>query len=126
MYTGFLIYVTTIALITLLVCSKTCRKVVVGAIIFAILLGVVVLPLHGAMADETRRVEVINFDFEKEEVLFEDEDGFIWRCPFGKFDWAIGEEYKLYLPDIGEPEIREAAIRQSPFFIFMRIPERVC
>ena len=59
MYIGFIIYLLVIALILLVICSKTCRKVVAGAIIFAILLGTVILPLHGAMAEELPELFII-------------------------------------------------------------------
>lgn len=52
MYIGFVLYLSLIALIWLFVRSKTCRNIVVGAIVFAVILGVIILPLHGAMADE--------------------------------------------------------------------------
>lgn len=52
-------------------------------------------------------VEVVDFDFETAEVLLQDEDGFVWSCPFGKFNWTIGEEYILVLEDGEEPQIVE-------------------
>lgn len=70
MYIGFVIYVSVFALIMLLIFSKTCRKVVAGAIIFAILLGVVVLPLHGAMAEELPELFIIE-QFEEVEVEYD-------------------------------------------------------
>lgn len=70
MYIGFVIYVSFFALIMLLIFSKTCRKVVAGAIIFAILLGVVVLPLHGAMAEELPELFIIE-QFEEVEVEYD-------------------------------------------------------
>lgn len=50
---------------------------------------------------EEWKVEVVGFDFEKAEVLLKDEDGYIWICPFGESDWAIGEEYTLVLSEDG-------------------------
>ena len=93
--------------ILLLFVSKTFRAIIFGAIVFAALLGLVLLPLHGALAEETRRVEVTKFVFEREVVIIEDEDGYTWECPFGRFNWAVGEEYELYIPDEGQPQIRE-------------------
>ena len=31
------------------------------------------------------------------EVLLEDEDGYVWTCPFGENSWAIGDEYQLVI-----------------------------
>lgn len=56
---------------------------------------------------EEWKVEVIGFDFEAAEVLLADEDGFVWSCPFGESNWAIGEEYVLVLEDGEEPQIVE-------------------
>lgn len=51
-----------------------------------------------AFAEETQwPVWVIGFDFENGKVVLEDEDGFIWTCPFGESDWAIREEYILLI-----------------------------
>ena len=52
-------------------------------------------------------VVVVDFDFETANVLLEDEDGFVWTCPFGEHSWAIGEEYILVLEENEEPEIKE-------------------
>lgn len=57
-------------------------------------------------ADEWR-LEVIGFDFETAETLLEDEDGYVWTCPFGERDWVLGEEYILVLADGEEPQIVE-------------------
>lgn len=59
MYIAFVVYVAVVAAVMLLICSKTCRKIVAGAILFAVLLGVVVLPLHGAMAEELPELFII-------------------------------------------------------------------
>lgn len=52
-------------------------------------------------------VFVTDFDFEHAEVVLQDEDGFIWTCPFGQSNWTIGEEYVLILKDGEEPQIVE-------------------
>ena len=70
-----------------------------------------------AFAEETRRLEVVGFDFASGEVVLEDEDGFVWSCPFGTEDWAIGEEYLLILSDDGSEEIVEAGFGSSLFFL---------
>lgn len=46
-------------------------------------------------------VWVIGFDFETAEVILEDEDGFLWSCPFGKSSWTLGDEYILVLSENG-------------------------
>lgn len=56
---------------------------------------------------EERSLEVIGFDFETSEVLLEDEDGYVWTCPFGKNEWTLGDEYILVLADGEEPQIVE-------------------
>lgn len=70
MYIGFIIYLSLFALVLLLVCSKTCRRIVAGAILFAILLGIVILPLHGALAEELPELFVIE-QFEEVEVKYD-------------------------------------------------------
>ena len=57
-------------------------------------------------ADEWR-LEVIGFDFETAKTLLEDEDGYVWTCPFGEHDWVLGDEYILVLEDGAEPQIIE-------------------
>ena len=52
-------------------------------------------------------VKVCGFDFQTAEVLLEDEDGFIWTCPFGEHDWAVGQEYVLVLEDGVNPQIKD-------------------
>lgn len=52
-------------------------------------------------------VKVCGFDFKTAEVLLEDEDGFIWTCPFGEHDWAVGQEYVLVLEDGVNPQIKD-------------------
>ena len=61
--------------------------------------------LPPAFADEYRRLEVIDFNFETAEVILMDEDGYTWLCPFGEHSWELGEEYTLFIPNEGEPEI---------------------
>lgn len=63
--------------------------------------------LPSALADEVRVVTVTDFDFETANVVLEDEDGYIWICPFGQNNWSIGDQYYLFLPEVGEPEIFE-------------------
>ncbi len=75
-------------------------------IIFIIMFLVVVLT-SPAFADEVRIITVIDFDFETADVVFEDEDGYIWLCSFGQNEWAVGEQYYLFLPEDGEPKIFE-------------------
>lgn len=74
---------------------RTITTIIVCALIVAVVLGT----LHGVARAEERRVEVVDFDFFSAEVVFEDEDGFLWTCPFGKFGWSIGEEYVLILSE---------------------------
>lgn len=62
-----------------------------------VFLSVVILWFTGAQAEELRRVEVIGFDFAAAEVLLQDEDGYVWTCPFGENSWAVGEEYLLVI-----------------------------
>lgn len=71
----------------------------------AILL-VLVLLVSTAVA-ESWTVFVVGFDFTTAEVILEDEDGFQWVCPFGEFDWTLGEEYILVLEEGQNPEIWE-------------------
>ena len=59
MYIGFVIYLSVFAIIAMLICNKTFRKVIAGAIILAIILGVVVLPLHGALAEELPELFIV-------------------------------------------------------------------
>ena len=66
----------------------------------AVLVAVVLLwfvGATGAHAEEVRRLEVVGFDFATAEVLLQDEDGFIWTCPFGENSWSVGEEYVLII-----------------------------
>lgn len=58
---------------------------------------VLIMMLTSAAAEEIRTIFVIGFDFSTAEVLLEDEDGFIWTCPFGKNSWELGEEYQLII-----------------------------
>lgn len=64
--------------------------------LFAMML-VLVLMIGTSAAEEIRTLFVVGFDFSTAEVLLEDEDGFIWTCPFGKNSWALGEEYQLII-----------------------------
>ena len=63
----------------------------------AVLAATVIMWFAGAQAEEIRHVEVFDFDFAVAEVILRDEDGFTWSCPFGKYDWAIGDEYLLII-----------------------------
>lgn len=54
-----------------------------------------------AFAEETRTIFVVSLDFENAEVILEDEDGFLWSCPFGKNSWTLGDEYILVLSENG-------------------------
>lgn len=63
------------------------------------------MALGGASADEWK-LEVIGFDFATAEVLLQDEDGYVWTCPFGENDWELGQEYILILED-GQADICE-------------------
>ena len=74
MYIGFIVYMSLVALIWLLVRSKTCRFIVVGAIAFAIIIGAVVLPLHGAMAEE-RHCQVVIVYYDEDVFVVEYDDG---------------------------------------------------
>lgn len=64
---------------------------------FVVMMLVLVLLIGTAAAEEIRTLFVVGFDFNTAEVLLEDEDGFIWTCPFGKNSWSLGEEYKLVI-----------------------------
>lgn len=64
------------------------------------------MALGGADADSWK-VEVVDFDFETAEVILQDEDGFIWTCPFGTNSWELGQEYVLILEEGVEPQIFE-------------------
>lgn len=64
---------------------------------FVVMMLVLVLLIGTAAAEEIRTLFVIGFDFSTAEVLLEDEDGFIWTCPFGKNNWSLGEEYQLII-----------------------------
>lgn len=75
--------------------------------ITAIIMFIAVMVTSPAFAEKIRRVEVVDFDFETSEVIFEDEDGFLWTCPFGEFNWTLGEEYTLFLSENGEINIKE-------------------
>lgn len=82
-------------------------KTDIGKMAAIVLIGIFVMgAAAGCYAEEIRRVEVVDFDFRTAEVILQDEDGYIWACPFGENSWALGEEYELYLPDEGESEIR--------------------
>lgn len=63
----------------------------------AVLTATIMLWFAGANAEECRRIEVVGFDFLTAEVLLQDEDGFIWTCPFGENSWSVGEEYVLII-----------------------------
>ncbi len=56
---------------------------------------------------EEYTVFVVDFDFENAEVVLQDEDGFIWTCPFGQSGWTLGEEYVLVLEENQGPQIVE-------------------
>ena len=58
---------------------------------------VLIMMITSAAAEEIRTIFVIGFDFSTAEVLLEDEDGFIWTCPFGTNNWSLGEEYQLVI-----------------------------
>lgn len=60
-------------------------------------LFVLILILSSAAAEEIRTIFVVGFDFSTAEVLLEDEDGFVWLCPFGENNWVLGEEYQLVI-----------------------------
>lgn len=64
---------------------------------FVVMMLVLVLIVSSAFAEEIRTLFVVGFDFSSAEVLLEDEDGYIWLCPFGKNSWSLGEEYKLVI-----------------------------
>ena len=59
MYIGFIVYLSLFAIIAMIICNKTFRRIVAGAIILAVILGVVVLPLHGALAEELPELFII-------------------------------------------------------------------
>lgn len=67
----------------------------------AILLTLVLLLGAASAEAEIRTIFVVGFDFATAEVILEDEDGFLWTCPFGESDWELGEEYQLVLSDEG-------------------------
>lgn len=78
--------------------AKNIKIIAVCALVVALgLAAIVFVPrlARGEEATETRRIEVVDFDFYSAEVVLEDEDGYQWTCPFGPFNWAIGEEYVL-------------------------------
>ena len=83
------------------------KAMIITALVVALFTAVVILSPAVAGAEESRRVEVVDFDFFTAEVVLMDEDGYIWTCPFGTNSWSPGEEYELYIPNEGEPEIRE-------------------
>lgn len=58
---------------------------------------VLIMMLTSAAAEEIRAIFVVGFDFSTAEVLLEDEDGYIWLCPFGKNSWSVGDEYQLVI-----------------------------
>lgn len=76
-------------------------KMVLAAVVAVIMfVGAFVVTLP-AFAEETRTIFVIGFDFASAEVILEDEDGFLWSCPFGENSWTLGEEYVLVLSENG-------------------------
>lgn len=72
--------------------------------LFILILGFVWMA--SGHADEWM-VKVCGFDFQTAEVLLEDEDGYVWTCPFGEHDWAVGQEYVLVLEDGVNPQIKD-------------------
>lgn len=72
--------------------------------LFVLILGFVWMASGHA---EEWTVKVVDFDFATAEVLLQDEDGFIWSCPFGEHDWVIDQEYVLVLEDGVNPQIVE-------------------
>lgn len=70
MYIGFIVYLSLFAVVAMLICSKTFRRIVAGAIILAIILGAVVMPLHGALAEELPELFIIE-QFEEVEVEYD-------------------------------------------------------
>ena len=88
MYIGFVAYVVVISTIALAITSKTFRTIAIGAIIFALVLGAVILPLHGAAAEAEQIPEICivnSFD------NIEAEDGLLRL----DFEWD-GEILSLY------------------------------
>ena len=76
----------------------------VAVYVFVLILGFVWMASGHA---EEWTVKVVDFDFATAEVLLQDEDGFIWSCPFGEHDWVLGEEYVLILEEGVNPQIVE-------------------
>jgi hypothetical protein len=64
---------------------------------FVVVMLTLIIMLTSAAAEEIRTIFVVGFDFRTAEVILEDEDGFLWLCPFGENSWAIGEEYQLVI-----------------------------
>ena len=102
--TAFIIIALATLFVLWVIKTKVGKMAVVAAAAMLILFSVALASGH---AEELRRVEVVDFDFFTAEVVLMDEDGYIWTCPFGTNSWSLGEEYELYLPDEGQPEIRE-------------------
>lgn len=81
------------------------QMIVAALVVMIVFVGAFVVTAP-AFAEETRTVFVVGFDFATAEVILEDEDGFLWSCPFGENSWAFGDEYQLVISD-GQAEICE-------------------
>ena len=85
--------------------TMTTLQMVVAALVVTLAFMFAFVVTSPAFAEEWT-VKVVGFDFRTAEVLLADEDGFIWTCPFGMSDWALGEEYVLVLEEGVNPEIK--------------------
>lgn len=76
-------------------------KMIMAALVAMIMFIGAFVVTASAFAEEIRTVFVVGFDFTTAEVILEDEDGFLWSCPFGENSWALGDEYILVLSENG-------------------------
>ena len=78
--------------------SNNTKIKIVAVIVVIVTIFVFAGPLYGK-AEEIRKVEVIDFDLANSFFVVKDEDSFEWYFKLGKFDLALGEEYRLVIDD---------------------------
>lgn len=82
--------------------EMTFRQMLVAAMVAVVLfVGAWFITLPAFAEEELWPVCVVGFDFENAEVILEDEDGFLWSCPFGENSWTLGDEYQLVFTEKG-------------------------
>lgn len=92
---------------------KVISVVVVGALAVAL-----ILPLHGALADEAcfypKTVIVVELDEENDMVITEDAVGFIWEF-YGVEDFEVGDMVSLLMFDCGTELIFDDEVIDAVF-----------